>query len=146
MSQDKMLSEFIRESNRIEGEDNLPIDVEALKRFLANDLTEENLHEYHKSISWNKEWSGKWRTCNVWVWNYTPPSPSMLTNRMNTFFSQIDLMDAWTAHNEFERIHPYQDFNWRLWRAIWLHKMVEYNPNLGFLHSYYYQSLSNYGK
>jgi len=138
------LQRFISESNHIEGEDHISPDVEALEKFLANDLTEENLHEYHRVVSWNQDRSGKWRTCNVRVGNHIPPTWLEIWKRLYWFFEKLSDMDAREAHNEFEQIHPYQDFNGRMWRAIRLHKMQDtYNPKLGFLHSYYYQTLQH---
>lgn len=142
-----ILEQFIRESNHIEGEDDLPIDEEALAKFLANDLTEENLHEYHKSVSWNQEWSGKYRDCDVFIWWKKAPSSFLLWNMMDDFLKWLSKLDARQAHNRFEMIHPYQDFNGRMGRAIWLHKCQDnYTGKLSFLHTYYYQTLSHLSK
>ena len=48
-------------------------------------------------------------------------------------------------HKAFEELHPFTDGNGRTGRAIWLWQMVnqhDYDLSLGFLHKFYYQSLS----
>ena len=136
--------EFIKESNHIEGEDNLPIDVESLKKFLANDLTEENLHEYHLIVSGKQSRSGKRRDCNVWIGGHVTPPPSTIPWYMKKYFKQLPKLSAFEAHNKFEAIHPYMDFNGRMGRAIRLHKMQNvYDWKISFLHNYYYQTLSH---
>lgn len=51
-------------------------------------------------------------------------------------------------HKTFEELHPFMDGNGRAGRAIWLWQMVNqhnYDLSRGFLHEWYYQSLSNLG-
>ena len=140
-----MLENFIKESNHIEWEDNLMVNPLLLNEFLQNDLSRENIHWYHKQFARTEKRWGKRRDIQVYVWDYIPPKPSALDTLMSHYFDKVYKMDAREAHNEFEKIHPYQDFNGRIGRAIRLHKMRKnwYKNKLWFLHSYYYQTLSH---
>ncbi len=48
-------------------------------------------------------------------------------------------VDAFTAHREYELLHPFTDGNGRSGRMIWWWMMG--GSPLGFLHAWYYQSL-----
>lgn len=55
----------------------------------------------------------------------------------------------YSTHNAYETLHPFTDGNGRSGRAIWLWQMIQYGltdggqlPQLGFLHTYYYQALN----
>ena len=54
--------------------------------------------------------------------------------------------NPWRCHVEFEILHPYLDGNGRTGRALWAWHMLslrEYPFGIGFLHRFYYQTLSN---
>lgn len=53
-------------------------------------------------------------------------------------------LDPYIIHKEFEKLHPFTNGNGRIGRLIWLWQMlILYNdwPELGFLCTWYYQSL-----
>ncbi len=51
--------------------------------------------------------------------------------------------DAWQTHVTYELLHPFTDGNGRSGRAIWLWIMGgDEPPEIGFLHTFYYQTLS----
>ena len=93
-----------------------------------------------------KDWVGKWRTCDVRIGPYAPSSYYLVPNLMEKYWKEFYLMNSFIAHNEFERLHPFQDLNGRVGRLIWLSKAVKegYNFGIPFLQAYYYQSLQDY--
>ena len=53
-------------------------------------------------------------------------------------------IDPYEAHVRYETLHPFMDGNGRSGRILWLWQMVRIHgalPPLGFLHTWYYQSL-----
>ena len=135
------------ESNKIEGEDGLnPNDMQVISRMMvcginniSSILTTHRLLTEHLKVGW----SGCWRSCLVTVGSYVPPSPELIPSLMQDFVDKWDDMDSWEAHNAFEKIHPFEDFNGRMGRLIWLSKAVTkgYSFKIPFLQTYYYQTL-----
>lgn len=55
-------------------------------------------------------------------------------------------IDAWSAHVQFETLHPFSDGNGRLGRSIWYNMMsTTSRVDFGFLHAFYLQTLNKYG-
>jgi len=143
---------FMSESNSIEGEYRLnPGDMEALDYattrgiYIISDIL--NIHKLLGDYL-KKPWVGKLRTVNVHVGLHVPPNWQELPLRIEEYITNYPQMDSWTAHNEFEKLHPFQDLNGRVGRLIWLSKAVTegYNFQTGFLQQYYYQTLNKYEK
>ena len=137
---------FMLESNRIEGENRInPGDETAVEIALMMPNTLDKILLLHRTLGayLKKDWVGKWRSVDVRVGNFVPASAENIHFLMKDYIEQIHLMDAWTAHNEFEKIHPFRDLNGRVGRLIWLSKMKEI-PTISFLQMYYYQTLEKY--
>ena len=144
----KQWERFMLESNRIEGEDRLnPGDEEAYNLAMSGIKKEKTLLTIHKILTshLDVDWSGKYRKYDVRVGKWVPSHHRMVPAEMADYFKQLPLMHAWTAHNEFEKIHPFTDFNGRTGRLIWLSKTPNWEyVGIPFLQMYYYQTLEQY--
>ena len=139
------------ESNTIEGEYRLNPGDEAAFGFSCLGLdTEENILNIHEILTRHLKvkWSGKYRTCNVCVGNYVAPQWKDVPKLMKGYTYKLLNYNSWEAHNEFQKIHPFQDFNGRVGRLIWLSKAIHegYFVEIPFLQKYYYQTLERYHK
>jgi Fic family protein len=144
-------TQFMVESNAIEGETGLnPMDIRVMNKVVSHGIKNETrLLEIHGLLTQhlNVRWSGKYRDCQVFVGKAVPPAPAALPYKMKEFFERLPRLSSWEAHNVFECIHPFQDFNGRTGRLIWLSKALGEmkNPfNLPFLRHYYYQTIEHW--
>jgi hypothetical protein len=152
---DSYLYRFVQESNAIEGICREPTDQELMahKRFLAIkhprvsslcDLVRRLQPGAHL-----RNYAG----CDVYVGNYVPPpgSPKM-GERLSEILAEAvaGKTHPWIIHNEYETLHPFTDGNGRSGRALWawqhLNQGWDHSVGIdrGFLHQFYYQTLSHY--
>lgn len=144
--------QFAMESNRIEGEGSftegqLGAVFEAEKMAGCDSIfVLERILDWHNMSFEGKEWAGGWRDCQVYIGGHTPIPPEHIEVAMEEWIDKFPFMDAWEAHNSFEKIHPFQDGNGRLGRLIWLTKAISegYYYEIPFLQMYYYQTLDHY--
>ena len=141
------LSEFIIESNRIEGITGLP-KMEPSAAFISLDEpTVEDLCEFVRS-----EAGAELRTrvgMSVIVGNHRPPpgGPEIAIELRKLIQLAID-NDAtpFDIHRRYETLHPFMDGNGRSGRILWAWQMIEHDIrpglSLAFLHAFYYQTLS----
>lgn len=142
--------EFLKESNKIEGifTEITTKDVKVFENFMklplltVNDLCNFVNHFEPRAVLRNK------KGLDVKVGNYFP-SPGgeqveMELNRILTIANVWHLISSaqkpYEVHYLYEKLHPFTDCNGRSGRAIWAW-MRGSIPDIGFLHSWYYQSL-----
>lgn len=143
------IKSFVEESNRIEGILRPPTEKEVLatKTFLSyKDLHVIDVCKLNNIY----EPTAKLRTIeglDVIVGDYRPPRGGEDIKKWFAFILfkvNNRTYSPYVAHCEYERLHPFTDGNGRTGRAIWLWQTYKKDgriPTLGFLHTWYYQSL-----
>ena len=138
------LRDFVQESNRIEGIQRAPSEMEirAHEKFLAAEtLTVEVFEEFVWAVQPNAQLR-RYPHLNVRVGNHIPPrgGPEIEAS-LNALLCCVS--DPWKTHCMYEDLHPFTDGNGRSGRVFWLRLMggIDAAP-LGFLHHFYYQTLA----
>ncbi len=142
------IHKFIEESNAIEGI-NRAVTKEEVKetfRFIALDeITLEELQQFVSVMQPDALLRDK-EGMDVKVGNHFPPKGGQYIKDELALLLEVMLDgDPFYAHKSYESLHPFMDGNGRSGRAIWLWQMLKLKKNfapMGFLQSYYYQSLS----
>ncbi len=169
------LERFMRESNAIEGEleDSFVMTPAQLKwgfpigKLNANDIEvakiashaalknvnpdEKTLLHMHALVSQDSDlmYKGCWRGCDVTVGSFKPPRSYAIPNLMTDYLANWKNYDTFEAHAVFEKIHPFEDYNGRMGRLLWMWKALQkhdgwYTFSLPFLHRYYYETLQHF--
>lgn len=150
--QDKVkYMQFIRESNRIEGIHREPNkdEVDECARFvLLKEITLNDLVRFVKIYQQNAVLRDK-KGLDVRVGNYFPPEGQASIRKWTLeLLKAVQPTDGsrpltpYEAHVRYESLHPFTDGNGRSGRMLW-YWMMKGNAPLGFLHTWYYQSLDS---
>jgi len=140
------LTDFVAESNRIEGIHGMPptSDIEAHKAFLALDtVCWQDVEIFVSEIQPGavlRDQAG----LDVFVGQHIPPAGGHeIKRRLDEMLNNINIADPFYFHCDYECLHPFTDGNGRSGRLLWLYRMggIDKTP-LGFLHHFYYQTLA----
>lgn len=140
--------DFIKESNRIEGIHREPTQAEIAEfdRFLHLDIiTIKDLKKFVKVYAPGHVIRDR-TTLNVSIGGYYAPfGGKQIVTRLQDILDNMQQEGAYKTHVAYELLHPFTDCNGRSGRAIWAWQILKKNhklPDIGFLHSFYYQSLA----
>jgi len=147
------LKRFVVESNRIEG---IAVtrqrEVDAHRGFIALPaVTVDDLVALVGVIQPNAQLRDKVSVPGVRVSNHiAPPSgPEIRANLEMYLWGTMNGTSPFDTHRRYETLHPFTDGNGRSGRALWLWQMLRDGERsaamamqLGFLHSFYYQTLA----
>ena len=140
------LVDFLMESNRIEGKWSVaPSEVNAALEFLALEaVTVEDLCRLALALEPRAQLRNR-AGMNVRVGPHLPPPGGPgIPNQLHGILSHAGDWTPYLMHVKYETLHPFMDGNGRTGRLLWLWMMLQVGdemPPLGFLHSWYYQSL-----
>ena len=152
--------DFVRESNRIEGILREPTDAEVVAhlQFVSNETLEVgNLVELVSVLQPDARLRDNMSVPCVRVGTHIAPASGPEIREQLQFIlkeAQVHYDSCrfernpnpkriWELHCDYETLHPFTDGNGRSGRALWLWCMGGLAP-LGFLHQFYYQTLSAY--
>jgi hypothetical protein len=147
------LNAFVTESNMIEGISRPPTpdEVQATLVVLHAPVIDiETMAVYVESVQPGARIRNK-LGMNVQVGNHIPPKGGEhITYQLVSLLTEVNdnLQHPYKLHNQYETLHPFMDGNGRSGRVIWLWQMLQTSnrlPPLGFLHSWYYQTLQHGG-
>jgi hypothetical protein len=133
---------FIAESNKIEGILREPTqkEIDEFIRFMGvESVTIDELARFVSVYQPNARLRDR-IGLDVRVGNYLPPKggAGIVTMLQQLLFEDLN---AYEMHIEYEKLHPFTDGNGRSGRALWAWKQRDLK--LGFLHKFYYQTLSH---
>jgi hypothetical protein len=145
------LEAFVRESNRIEGILRDPTDEEMDAHVTFLNLASPHTEDMEALVSIVAP-GHRLRDAyglDVRVGNYVAPRGCPeIRDSLDTLMARVanrsDQYSAWQAHIDYETLHPFTDGNGRSGRALWLWQLR--TAPLGFLHHFYYQTLSAIGR
>lgn len=144
---DTELYEFVKESNRIEGIEEVRTGemVEAARFMEEEEIDVERLEHFVSVFQPGAELRRK-PGLDVRVGNHIAPSggymiEAFLADNLMSVFER----SPYENHQSYEALHPFTDGNGRSGRILWAWQMLrmeKHSPlGLGFLHAWYYQSL-----
>lgn len=142
------LAAFLLESNKIEGIVGArPAELDAAEAFLRlPDLSIGDVIRFVAATQPGAVLRDR-ASLDVCVGDYRPPHGGpAVAHMLASILAWINdsKLTPFEAHRDYESLHPFTDGNGRSGRMIWLWQMLRdgRGVSLGFLHTWYYQSLA----
>ena len=146
------LTAFVKESNRIEGilREPTKAEIDAHKKLLRlSELDAKDIEDFVAVIAPGHQLR-RHVGLDVRVGNHiAPPGGMNIVVKLDELLADLGRSDPYEIHQRYEHLHPFTDGNGRSGRAIWLWMFEQMGiadrvMKLGFLHSWYYASLSHH--
>lgn len=141
------LLDFVRESNRIEGILREPTEDEMMAHGAFINVerpTTKDLEGFVSVVAPGHKLRDR-AGLNVRVGDHIAPSGGpYIRTELDFLLSKLEVSDPWRTHVAYETLHPFTDGNGRSGRALWLWQVR--GAPIGFLHQFYYQTLSGVRK
>lgn len=142
------LTEFVRESNRIEGitRPPTPAEIKAHKAFLAErEASVGALERFVTGVAARPLRDTAGMDVRVGS-HFPPPGGPAIRSELTALVTAINACDLtpFAAHIAYETLHPFMDGNGRSGRVLWAWQMRRDGLDpfaLPFLHRFYYQTL-----
>jgi len=147
----RSIDAFVTESNKIEGIERDPkeSEIHAHERLFAVDsVTIQDLELFVGDVQPGAELRQHKGMDVVIGAHHPPPGGSRVIHLLTTILEEYneDLCLPYDMHIAYELLHPFVDGNGRSGRALWAWHMLKHGIwpgiRLGFLHAFYYQTLS----
>ncbi len=152
-ARNKRIHAFLLESNKIEGIDgSSDTEYDEFREFIElprDKLTVEAIERLAHVFTDGEGLLRCVEGMDVRVGTHVPQSggPGIRKNLEILLHSiRAGALDPYAAHQGYEALHPFMDGNGRTGRALWAWHMLDTGRDpfaLGFLHTWYYQSLAN---
>jgi hypothetical protein len=142
--------EQVAESLRIEGIDRPPTDDEITEHLRFTRLETLSISELEAFLKIYRPGARlrMYPGQDVRIGSHDPPKGGEhILAQLHALVSLINAkkIDWWSAHIQFETLHPFSDGNGRLGRAIACNQLsVTSRADLGFLHAFYLQTLNDH--